>query len=292
VEELLADPIVVDEREEPRSVFLRPVLAAAIILVLIVGVVVAIGGDERDDPLALLSAAPDAAAEAGTARMVMTMTTGGEGVTMDVGAEGLIDFVTGNSVMTMELPMGFDMEMRIVDGVMYMRIPEEAGPMMGVDAAWIGVPLPGGAQESMAAFGGISSPTGFLDSLRGVQGDIEELGTETVNGQEATGYRVTVDLADALDELPADQREELESVADQLPEGFTTWPMEVWLNDAGLPVREVMDLEIMGADMHMQFDLTDFGVDETIEAPPAAETHLFDSYEDLMDLGGGVGELD
>lgn len=164
---------------------------------------------------------------------------------------------------------------------------------LGADAEWISMPTEGDASDVTGfGFPGMDDPTGFLEALRGIGADIDELGTAEVNGVEATGYRVLVDLRAAAAAEGAD-----DEALDELLDGFgdVAIPFEVWLTDDGLPVRVALSLsgeelaaidvegELAGGSMEMVIDFSDFGEDVTIEVPDPSEV------TDAGSLGGGFG---
>ena len=263
----------------------RVVIGVLAVIVLLGGllVVLADDGGSGGDPAVLLSGAPDAARDAGTARIAMTTSASGLGISMDVVGEGLIDFETGN--MTFEMQMfGTSMEMRAVDRMLYLRLPE-AGRSPGMTHSWVGMPA-----EAGAGFTGppLTGAGGFLDALRGMSDDVTELGRNEVNGYEATGYRVTIDMARAVEQAPESSRDELEDALSQMRAmGLERWPMEVWVTDEGLPVRMVMETPVQqGLEVRVQIDLTDFGIDVDIERPPSEDTLV---VTDITDLNGLLG---
>ncbi len=280
------DPYAQPEPARERGVVRGVVVAVLAATVLVAGLLTVLTDDADDvDPVALLSGAPDAAHEAGTARVEMrTEITGG--MSMEVSAEGLVDFSSGASAMTMQL-LGMELEVRTVDGTVYLRLPDIARPA-GFDASWIGMPATAGA----SAMTGTYDAGSLLDTLQGMGSDVEELGEEDVNGQDAHGYRITVDVARAMDEVPEADRARMEDALSQLQASAPPEiPMDVWVTDDGLPVRMVMTMEGMGgtpADLRMQIDYVDFGIDVDIEPPPADDTVLVDDPSQIEELFTGA----
>ena len=150
------------------SAVVIPLLSLFAVLVLVIGLAAVISGDDEEvDAATLLSSAPDAAREAGTARMTFTMT----GSPMNVTGRGFVDLVNGDAIIEMDM-FGQSFEMRMLDGTMYMRFPAEARPP-GLDKEWIAMEVPG--MDAAGSFGATANPGGFIESLRGVTGEIEEL---------------------------------------------------------------------------------------------------------------------
>jgi len=298
-----------------------PRLAAALFAPLLVvtacgdddeGAVVETGGAEA--ALARLEAAPDAVAEAGSARMEMTMTIAVMGETVDITAEGGFDGT--QAVITMDLgaalggfaqetgeslPPGFDEPMTIVvDGTTtYLKVPMLAA-LTGTDG-WLSVSAEdmGVAGDTLGlGVGPSGNPAQLVESLRGVSDEIEELGSAEVRGVDTTRYRVLVDLEKAAAELPADAREAYEQQVAGL--GATTLPLEVWVGDDGLVYRMAMDFadlvgQVEGDELEglesgsMVLELFDYGADVEVEVPDPSEVTPFS--EVMGGFGGDPGAL-
>lgn len=269
------------------SVLTLVVGVLAVLLLLVGGIAVVTHDDEKVDAVTLLGSAPDAVRDAGSARMTMTMTMEGEGMSMDMSAEGVVDFVSGAGTFKMT-GFGADFEM-ITDGkTMWMHVPNFAAlPHVGKE--WIAFPTSNGA-GTMSGLFGPDQATGFLDTLRGVGGEIEDLGTEEVNGVDAHHYGVTIDMARALESIPDDERADAEAGMAMLG-GDATMPVEVWLSDGGLPVRVTFDIGggtgVTPMEMHMQMDLTDFGLPVEITPPPADQVLNISDPSELSNMLSG-----
>ena len=275
--------------EAHRRAFVLPAVSLVAVLLLIIGIAAVVSSSDDEvivDPIALLEGAPDAAREAGSARMQMSVQMGGEGMSMSMDGSGLVDFESGAGSFTMST-MGTTFEMLTDGETLWMKMPAMARPA-GVTQEWVAMPVAGMGQGQLQ-LPGSTGAAGFLDSLRGIGDTFEELGTREVNGVEANGYRVTVDLTKALAEVPADQREQAEASLEQLQGlGSTTMPMEVWITDDGLPVRMTMEMAAADLfDMKMQIDFTDFGVEVDITPPPEDQVYRVD---DPSQLGGLMGD--
>jgi hypothetical protein len=267
------------------------VLGIAAVVALVIGVVIVArdGGTSGGDAATLLSAAPDAAAEAGRARLTFTASMEGEGMTFELDGEGVEDFRTGELSMTMSM-MGVELEQRIVDGIVYQRLPEIARPG-GLDTEWYGIAQPAMAGGAASPFGSMQGGAGFLNALRGMGHEVTELGDDEIDGEAVTGYEVVIDMGAAIEQLPADQRDDLEPALEGMRAmGMGDLPMTVWLNDDGLPARVIADLDLGIGTMTMQIDYADFGTDAVIEAPPAERVRIFESMQELQEvLGSSTG---
>jgi hypothetical protein len=259
-----------------------------------------------------LQGAPDAVADAGSARfeMVMEMAFGGQSGEMV--ATGAMDRAAEQMQMEIDmgslfeafaaaegepLPPGFEEPWEMVtDGTtVYMHAP--IFEMAGVDG-WLSM-TPEDLGTSAGAMGlgaGSYDFTQTLEALRGAGGEPEVVGEEEVRGVPTTHYRLDLDLAEALEQAPADQREQLEAAFEQLGTsgelGDAEVPVDVWIDGDDLPRRMRMDMGSMFAalgagegSMTMTMELFDFGDDVAIEVPAADEVTPF--REAMGGLGGG-----
>ncbi len=173
-------------------------------------------------------------------------------------------------------------------------------------------------EVASAAGGQASDPTVFLDmAARG--NDVQELGTETLDGVEARGLGATITYGDMIEAqgLEADDvREQMSASAgasaddemfdDVLEAMFAMeMPIEVWVDDDDrvrrisfeMDMTEILegvaeetgeDLGEGGMSLGMVMDFTDYG-DESIEIEvPDDAVDITDEYLALIE-GGGVG---
>lgn len=257
--------------------------------------------------VAALRAAPDTAADAGSARFEMTVafeapdgsleivTTGayrGDQLAMEMDLGALAGLANPGDEA---LPDGFDEPMEIVvDGTTaYLRIPmlqALTGTSGWLSATPDELEAAGG---SLGVAGASGDPSQLLDTLRGVAGEVEEVGAEEVRGVATTRYRATVDLGQALDQAPEAQREELQAMLDELGGDVASIPVDVWVDADGLARRLVMDFgdlaaQTMGVDgsATLTLELFDYGEDVTIEIPDPSEVTPIGG---LLDSFGGRG---
>ena len=267
-----------------------------------------------DAAVSALRSAPDAVADAGTARLEMVMEMTLEGKTMEIRANGETDAANEQMRMEMdmgslfedmaaaegeELPPGFDEPWEVVaDGsTMYMRAP--VFEMFGV-SGWLSMSPEdmGTTAEEMGLGPGSYDFTQTLESLRGVIGDPEVVGEEEVRGVATTHYRASMDLSEALANAPAAQREELKAAFEKLEStgdlGDAEIPGDIWIDEDDLPRRMRMEMDSMFAalgmddgSMTMTMEMYDFGEDVDIEIPSADE--VTPMTEVLGGLGGDLG---
>lgn len=240
----------------------------------------------------VLAAAGQTTTEAGTSRMAMTVSAESPAATdtttaeaaapaLELEAEGLIDYATGHGIMRMDMgSLGLpgaaagDAEMRMLGSVVYMKLPgSELGnrPWIKFDLEALGesgTPVPGLSPAS-------NDPRGVLDALRGVSGEVQEVGEESIRGVATTHYRASVDLDKAQDEVPEARREDFAAFSERL--GLETLPIDVWVDEEGRARRFAYEVETPASSeapasqVELVIDLFDFGVDVDVDAPPESE---------------------
>ncbi len=259
-----------------------------------------------------LRAAPDAVAEAGTAQLELVMDMTLQGESFEITASGVVDAAAEQLHMVMdmdalfdqlaastgeEVPDGLGGEFEMVaDGsTFYLRAP--VFEMMGA-SGWLSVsPEDLGATDESLGFGaGAYDFTQTLESLRGVSGEPEVVGQEEVRGVETTHYRASMNLAEALEQAPAGQREQLEAAFEQMGGADEVdLPVDVWIDEDDLPRRLRIEMGSLFAaaglgdgTMTMTMELFGYGEPVEIEVPPADEvTPLAEALGGLGGLQGG-----
>lgn len=266
----------------------------------------------KSDPVALtgVKAAFAQTAESSSGRMVGSLSmVGVEGLpggTMEIpfsgafAANGDYSFAMDMSVLGAmggeEIPPEFasmfdEMEIRQIGATSYVKFGF-LSMFLGLETEWLAAPVDESSQLT-DGFGLATpaSPADLLDSFGGADATIADLGPETVNGLDTTHYRLILDT-EALYELASpEERAELE--AEGIP-GIEL-PMDVWINDEGILVRFVMDIDgsSLTSDegesferMLMTYDLFDLGADIDIVAPPASNVTTEDQLGDFLGFGG------
>ena len=293
-------PPPIDDREDdggPGRSTLLLVLGLVTALLLVVGVVAAIGGKDdtkKVDAAALLSNAPDAVRKAGSAHIAMSMSIKAGGMNVDLRGDGATEFATGKGSFRMSF-LGIDLEM-VSDGTTTYIHVADGGKLPGATKPWVSVP--NAAMRSGASLGTMQSATGMLDALRGIGGTIRTIGSEKVNGVDTTHYSVVVRLADAIAAAPPAQRAQAQAALQQLDRmGATEMPVDVWITDDGIPVRQVMTFDgssgvsaLAGMQMKLTVDLSDFGAPVKVDVPPADQVQAIDPTQ-LGSIFGGMGSL-
>ena len=184
-------------------------------------------------------------------------------------AEGVIDYSSEPAAMEMTytgLGAGQDIEMVMVDNVMYMKSPD-MGPK------WVTFDIEDAAEGLGMDFGSQMDMRQMLETFEKGLTKVVYVGEADVNGDDTDQYRLTVDTRSCLG---AANLEGLGAQANQVP---ATMDVEIVFDDDDRFRRMDLDMGKSGA-VSMEFD--NWGTDADIEAPPADETT---SMEDLM--GGG-----
>lgn len=190
----------------------------------------------------------------------------------DVTGTGQIDIEGANSKIQMKLtiPSVGAMNMELLGSSMYLELP--AG-LVKTPKPWIKFD-PSGTDPVSKALAGIVSeeqqdvdPTKAIGQLAGA-GTITATGKDTVNGQPATKYAITVDTQKLLNsKLIAPQlKQELQQAGVNLP---PTLNYTMWLNSDNLPVKLTVAEKIAGQQINVTVTYSDWGQPVTITAPPA-----------------------
>ena len=270
------------------------------------------GGDDQGAPegattaagadASVLAAAAESAVDAGSSKVSVTITVTvpgqeapatmrGEGEFDYEGRAGRLTFDAGDLLQASGLEGADEPIEVILDGdVVYMKYPlltaflPDAKPWLKLDVANVaeqqGIDLSQFQQLNQ-------NPAETLDYLRATA-NVEEVGTETIDGVETTKYRGVVEFDKVADFVPEADRAELEEAIDQLKEqtGLSELPVEVWVDDDGLPRRisYAYDAEIQGQSFKaaLVMDFSDYGVEVSVEPPPA------DQVSDLGELLSSV----
>ncbi len=198
----------------------------------------------------LVEAITEGQRKAGSAHIAMKMSGG-------ISAEGDVDY-QGSSPemqMSMKLPqMGAGtMEMRFVDGIVYMTMPQVTprGKFLKID--------PNDKSNPMSKnFGSLTEQMDPLNSIKGMRAgvqDVEFVGAEEVAGDPVDHYRVTVDTAKMMEATG-------QKTVPGMPETLT---YDMWLDDKDLLRRMQFDLSGVKMDMLM----SRWGEPVEVQAPPA-----------------------
>lgn len=244
-------------------------------LVVVSGAACGDPGDGERGIDALLTAA-DAVEDAGSSRVEGTMSFEGGGQSMEITFDGVFDYDAKIGEMTMTIDagdagagvpgLGGPIEMIVDDQYVYMKGGAIDPLLQGKEWGRMDMEAAG---TNAGQFN--QDPTQFVEWLRGA-GDVEEVGEDEIRGTATTHYRtkLTVDdiIENAPDEETADRlRDQLEALGGEIE----SMPLDVWLDDAGLPRRLDVEIGVSGGgaafNSVISMDMFDYGAEVDVEPP-------------------------
>lgn len=117
-----------------------------------------------------------------------------------------------------------------------------------------------------------NNPTRSVQMLIG-SGDVKAVGSETVRGVATTHYSGLVDVAKLVGSQSGLDAATAKAVKAQLQsQGVTSDRVDVWVDGHGLLVKKVEKAAMSTGSFTSTAYYTDYGVNVTVAAPPAAET--------------------
>lgn len=242
--------------------------AAGAALVALVGCGGGASTADRPDtlrPQAALAAAVEQTQDVSSFRFALTSSTDAGGQVVEFSGGGVATSDGSAAEMTFSLPGGGgELRQRIVDGVMYMEVPQQPGVFYELQVSDL-------VDTSLAAS---TDVTAGLAALRAAGADAEEVGREDVRGEQTTRYRGTMDVSKALEAFKGPLREQFEQV---LASGGTQdVPFDAWIDDEGRirQVDQTLTLEMPQLpeplEVRTRLEMYDFGVEVDVQAPPAS----------------------
>ncbi|AUS79423.1 hypothetical protein C1701_14820 [Actinoalloteichus sp. AHMU CJ021] len=206
------------------------------------------GSGEHGDAGELMTRMNEAMMAEGT----VTLSYEGEAAGASISGEGVMEYQDGGAVdssTSMDVPDSPSPVRSVQVGqIMYLNLGQEFEPgksWLKIDpneeAAGAGAMFQMLGQQAAAS----GNPMAMLQEAEDAL-SIVDSAEEEVNGQQATRYTVSLDVARA-GELVQDemQAQAMQMLAQQ---GVDTIEQQIWLNDADLPVQVVLDQEIPGAE--------------------------------------------
>lgn len=187
------------------------------------------------------------------------------------------DLRFGSSVaerMTMTMPGVGDLRMLLVDGRVYVRLPDGLAGALGSAKPWSAVDVTG-SNPLAESLGSETSAAGQADPTRLVQqiaraGAITRVTAESLAGTPTTHYAITVDVAELAATAGTESQRAALSELD-----VRTMPFDLWVDGDGLPARIVSQLAYAdpisdGSEkVDLTADYTRWGEPVAITAPPA-----------------------
>ncbi|MGW5720506.1 hypothetical protein ACWEVP_30345 [Amycolatopsis sp. NPDC003865] len=238
------------------------------------------------DAIQLASASKQGTEKSKSAKFTMEGSAAGQ----TISATGAMAIDGANTKFSMtSTAAGETTEMRMVDKVMYIKLPAEQQKQMGTDKSWAKISADGDDPISQALGSSLSQsaeqsdPSKMLDQISKAGRIISSDQTE-LNGEKVNHYKVELDVAKAVDQftgsLPAASRDKL---TEMLKGKDVKIPAELWLDKDNLPVQVTMDqgpmMQALGApagDAKFTMKYSDWGTTVDVTAPPA---------EQVVDLG-------
>jgi hypothetical protein len=250
--------------------------------------------DDVTDPIAAVLAASDAALGSGSMHMTFELVAAAMGQEIEASGESDVSFGDEPQQHTTfrydsfpGMPDDLEMELMTDGSMMYVRMPMLQD--QGLPTEWVSIDLSAsvpGYEDLVELGSGQNDPTDTLAFLQGAK-DAEVVGSETVNGLETTHYRVTVDMAEAVTEVPEELRAEVKRSLAQYRQMFGSLivPFDVWIDDDGLLRRMSYEMEGDGPEagsfsMSMTMDVTEYGNDFALSLP---------AEEDVTDITALAG---
>lgn len=196
----------------------------------------------------------------------LTSSTDAGGQSIEFGGSGVATSDGSAADMTFSLPGGAgELRQRIVDGVLYMELPQQPGVFYELKVADL-------ADTSLGAS---TDVTAGLEALKSADDGVEEVGREELRGVGTTRYRGTFDLSTAFQAFKGPLRAQLEQVVAK--GGAERVPFDAWVDDEGRirQVDQTLTLEVPQApgqelEVQTRVEFYDFGVEVDVEAPPAS----------------------
>ncbi|MGH3949297.1 MAG: hypothetical protein ACRDSE_09265 [Pseudonocardiaceae bacterium] len=193
-----------------------------------------------DNAQSLVAEAKEKTTDAETSKFTFEMDVAGQKMT----GNGAGRYEAGNSAMSMTMDMGGQQtEMRFVGNTMYFKMP---GGMPGMDPNKPWVKITAGGDDPLSKMLGEmdqlieqNDPSKILEQI-GKAGTITESGETQLDGQDATHYKINLELAKMADQLPAGMTQD--SLKQLEKSGVKSMPIELWLNSENLPMQFVMDM--------------------------------------------------
>lgn len=245
------------------------------LLVLLLATIAVAGacGDKEDPNVAfteLLVAAPTKTLAENSSKVVVAVAVAGT-TTSSYSANGEFDFKKGLGRFSLDLSK---LGLKGGDGLSEVLFSGDSAFMQLGEKEWLKVDL-----ASLGPSSGINPPTAPLYYLRGATGPVRKVATETVRGDTATRYAMTVDLDRSIADAPSGVKDDIRQTIRQL--GTSELATEAWIDGQGRLRRlsYVIDLSTLarGSDssaiggLKAVYEFYDFGVAIDVTEPPASE---------------------
>lgn len=222
-----------------------------------------------EDARTLADAATAASASGGSAKFGTDVAVG----SVRSKGQGRVRFGPGGTaqVLTTDF-LGEPMELRLVAGKLYAKVPEGSRDEVGTGKPWVVVAADGTDPFSQVLGGSLTQlaaqndPAHTLGEIR-TAGTIVSAERGRLDGVAAEHYRVDLELARLGPDLPAGLPPD---AAGRLGGKF---PVELWLDDTHRPLQIVLDLSpiLQGSEAKITTRYSEWGVPVDVQPPPADE---------------------
>ena len=210
-----------------------------------------------------------------TARIAVTMTTQMQSMSVSYTETGEYDFVHSRGMVSMQSPLS--MTEIFIPPTAYIKLPGGSGSLPK-GKSWIALDAGTSGELDTSLFGpfGGTDPADLLASLTAVSSSVTSLGPATIRGVKVTGFRVDIDPAKAVAQLPGWERAGFRAFISSLGPGPI--PVDVWVDSQNLVRQVKLSLHLPGgqgtpASTHLVevTDFYDFGVPVRVSPPPASQ---------------------
>lgn len=236
--------------------------------------------------------AVDATLAEGSAAFDVTVDIDTEELTDTATSSGVIDFDGDRRQFELDTNAGTVTALVTTEGIL-LAIGDESGWVRADPRELRGTPLEAFGLATLT----MQDPSVNLQLLRGATDDVEELGSEDIDGESTTHYRVVVDVQQAAAQAEGVSQQQVAEVTEQT--GQSTLEMEVWIDDSDRIRRTAQTIDLADADMvqtdgelqgtiDVTIDLRDFGQDVTVTEPDSGEVIDIDeeTLEQLIESMG------
>lgn len=260
--------------------------AAGAAVVLVAGLVVALGGQSNAEATVL--GAVDSTMADGTAHLTFNLTGGAGGATINATGTGQIDFTQNALQMDLSMVAGgqsIDLQAVYLGGTVYEGLPQIAQIEPG--KSWVSLDL--ASITSPAGIGGSGAlsvqgnPAQMLRMLTEQGNFATSIGSSTIGGVSVQGYDVTIS-ADKI-------RTELAAADIPVDIGIKALDYKVYIDSQGLLRRTTISMGVSAqgvtVTMNESLDFTDYGTPVDVTAPPADQVVSFQQF--AQDAGQAAG---
>jgi hypothetical protein len=280
---------------------LRRVLCLSLVAVVLVQT--ACAGEETPQDRLAKAAERTQGARSSRVTYAMEITGAGAPETIEFGGQGLYDYQEARGHFTFDFSelgaaigqAGGEMEIIYDSLVVYMKYPAITDSLPNA-TPWISIDLEALGKSQGVDLGALyqlsgNDPTQYLTYLKGASENIETVGSEEVRGVPTTHYRAVVDLDAAAEAAPGEAAESVRTSIRQLEDqlGDDSLPIEVWIDDDGLPRRTRQEINLVGPPEIRQtvtMELYDFGLEVDVDVPPA---EAVTDFQELLEGAGTQG---